>query len=335
MKFGFSDFMTISFYVNKIFGLSRFRKGWWFLFDIGDFFLVLLWFVGCSVSRLNFSRIANRIYNFQVVIMYISMSVIQIIPLCYWIAFYIACQNTHSKRLFSLSSQICGENLNLKSCILYQKFQIFFLCLPWFWSQLMEMYGRIWVKTYIYPKIEEKSTFYEYSYYWMSGLMYSNITVQFYCWTLLFRWSFQQFLKIESYKITRLTQNTLELLPRNTNLLHDAMNQLKIILELKQEISKLYGSFVFIYQFSCFMSFLLFFVVFILLKNINWQIYYLMECLYQLTISYMPHWMGQATTNEVSQVLTNSLSLLFNYAELKFLENFLVRGDGDSFHLFN
>lgn len=300
-EFSFTHFMTLLFHVNRYFGFSQFRKGYWFFLDIGHFISILLWFVSCSISRLDFTRIAIQSCSIRAVFIHIALNAYKFththIPLCYLIAFYIAYKKTNVSRIFTLSSQICKVNSNFIIFLHSQRFQIFFLCLPWLLSQFISPLILIWTRL---SSGRGKTTFHEYSCNITAEIMFSNLNVQFYCWTLFFRFSFQQLLKKESRKIARLKQNTLELLPSNNERLHEAISQLKMILELKQEIQKLYGSFIFINQLNSFIYFLHYFVGFLFLENMKLQLYFLTGCLYYLMTSYMPHWMGQATLNEVS-----------------------------------
>lgn len=285
--------MTSLVNLNRVFGVLRFRKNSWFFFNLGYFIVALLWFSGCSISGWKFT-FDGRIQTLRMVVIFLGFTVLQINALSYLVIFSVACQKTSIDELFTLSSQVFGGSVNFQTCLYHRRFPTILLCSWWILNQITSIYGQFWTNIY-----NEGVTSYKSSCKNTSYIFSSNLFLQFYCWTLVIGFGSQQLIKKLRLEIS-LLQNGSKLQHSCKEVLNDAMSQIQVILKLRQKILKIYGSCIFVHQFSSLINFTVNFFGLILVNDNKSRLFFLMKLQYSLVITYIPHWIGQLSIREVS-----------------------------------
>lgn len=295
MKFHFTDLMPWFLFVNKILGAPYVRKGRCLIFDISYFVLVPLWFAGCTIYSWNDLEFSYQAQSFQLVIVFVCLSILITTPLAYCIMFQVACFNTCSmNRLLKLNNKIGGNAL--KSFLYYRRIQTIFICLSWIMDAIATMYSQVWSD--IGPTY---ATLYINSCRYSKNILLSTSIFQLYGWTLVMGYSSQQLIKRLHLEISPVQNSSKVPTVTRRELLDDAMSQMRIVLEMKETILKTYGTCLCIYQLRTFIGATFHWSAFIIMmKDEKKFVYLFMEFLCFLIMSYMPHWIGQQCSNEVS-----------------------------------
>lgn len=293
MKFHFthSCFMSRLLYTNQIFEAPFYHKGTCLFLNCSYFIFVVLWFLSCTFSKWDFPGFSGRIQSFRTVILFLSLNIMKFGTLCYLIMFHVTCQNTNTDRLLKLRKKIVEKDLNFKSHLFNRRYQIIFLCLWCILREMTAIYGRIWTDIF-----DEHATLYEFSCKYSQCIFSSFLMFQFYYWILLIGYSSQQL--IEKFH-RRMSQNNLKSSTSKGLLLH-TICQLQTILRLKEKIQKIYGTCVCFSQLESIIGLMFNFIAYMFQVNDGMSVYCLMRSFSHIMITFLPHWIGQRITNEVS-----------------------------------